>query len=259
MVRVPASPRRIVSLAPSVTETLFALGVGDRVVGVTDFCDYPEAARSRARIGGLVNPSWETILGLHPDLLIASTAGNDRALVVQAETLRLPLFFVDAPDIETTLRSLLSLGDLVGADARARRLEQNLRSRLEKLEAEAAPGRRPRVLYLVWSDPLVVPGGGTFLDDALRRAGCDSITSDAPAGWPTYDLEAIIVRKPEWILAARQNAPFLEILKARPGWRDLDAVRDGRVTTVSESIERPSPRVVDAMEELQRLLRGGSP
>jgi iron complex transport system substrate-binding protein len=257
-VEVPAFPRRIVSLAPSVTETLFALGMGDRVVGVTDFCDYPDAARSKVHIGGMINPSWERILGLKADLLIATTAGNDRDVVARAERLHLPLFFLDTPSIDQMLESLTRLGDLLDSPERARALRDDLASRLGKLAARSGSLRRPRVLFLVWGDPIVVPGQGTFLDDALARSGCDSITSDAPTGWPALNLETILARDPEWILATPQNAGFLKGLSRKPGWRDLNAVLHGRVAAVNPALERPAPRVVQAMEELQALLARGS-
>jgi len=256
-VEVPLHPRRIVSLAPSVTETLFALGAGDIVVGVTEFCDYPPAARSKARIGGMVNPNWEAILDLEPDLVVATTAGNDRNAVARAEALRLPLFFLDTPDIGSLLESLVHLGELVGHPARARALRDDLTGRLERLERRSSAVPRPRVLFLVWSEPIVVPGRRTFLDDALRRAGCDSISSDGPPGWPTYDLETVLMRNPRWILAAAQNAPFLHGLKERPGWKTLEAVRRGRVAVVNPALERPAPRVIEAMEQLQELLEKG--
>ncbi len=256
-VQVPLHPRRIVSLAPSVTETLFALGAGDAVVGVTEFCDYPAAAVSKARIGGMVNPNWEAILDLEPDLVVATTAGNDRSAVTRAEALRLPLFFLNTPDIQSLLESLVRLGELVGRPDRANALRDTLAGRLERLERRSSSGPRPRVLFLVWSEPVVVPGRGTFLDDALRRAGCESITSDGPPGWPTYDLETVLSRNPGWILAAAQNAPFLDGLKERPGWRTLEAVQRGRVAAVNPALERPAPRVIEAMEELQELLEKG--
>jgi len=256
-VQVPSHPRRIVSLAPSVTETLFALGAGDAVVGVTEFCDYPPAAESKARIGGMVNPNWEAIMDLEPDLVVATTAGNDRNAVAQAEALRLPLFFLNTPDIGSLLESLIRLGELVGHPARARALRDALAGRLESLERRSSSGPRPRVLFLVWGEPIVVPGRRTFLDDALRRTGCESISSEGPIGWPTYDLETVLLRNPRWILATAQNAPFLDGLKERPGWRTLEAVRRGRVAVVNPAIERPAPRVIEAMEQLQELLEKG--
>jgi ABC-type Fe3+-hydroxamate transport system substrate-binding protein len=249
-VKIPSPASRIVSMAPSVTETLFALGRGDRVVGVTDFCDQPPAALHKAHIGGMVNPSWESIMSLDPDLLIATTSGNDSSTIARADSLHLPVFFLDTPDLDSMLGSLIPLGRILDVPDRARTLRAELVRRLDRLEARARQRPKIKVLFLVWNDPIVVPGRGTFLDDALRRCGCDSITSDAPTEWPTYDLETLMLRNPRWILASSQNAAFLRSLREKPGWREMEAVRYGRVATVSEAMERPSPRVVEAMEEL---------
>ena len=255
-VRLEGPVRRIVSLAPSVTETLFALGSGDRVVGVTDLCDDPPAARSLPKVGGMVNPDWEAIVRLRPDLLVASTSGNDAATVSRAEKLGLALYFTDAPDLNRLLESVRRLGSALGLAERGAALSASLQSRLRTLEEATRGQTRLRVLFLVWVDPPVVPGSKTFLDDALRRTGLESVTADAPAGWPTFDLEAILLRRPDWILAARHNAAALAALEGRPGWKELDAVKRGRILAVSETIERPSPRVVDAMEELHREMTG---
>jgi iron complex transport system substrate-binding protein len=257
-IQVRAPVHRLVSLAPSVTETLFELGAGHRLVGVTDLCDYPPAARQLPRVGGMVKPDWESVVRLHPDLVVATTAGNDAALVGQAEKVGLPIYFTDAPDLEGLLDSLVRLGDVIGSGEKGRQLRRILESRIQRIERTPLGARTSRVLFLVWVDPPVVPGSGTFLSDALRRAGIDSVTSDAPPGWPTYDLETLLLRRPDWIVSARQNAAALAGLAQRPGWRDLEAVAEKRVGTVSETIERPSPRVVDAMEELRALLSRGA-
>jgi ABC-type Fe3+-hydroxamate transport system substrate-binding protein len=257
-IQIKAPVHRLVSLAPSVTETLFDLGAGHRLVGVTDLCDYPPAARQLPRVGGMVKPDWESVVRLHPDLVVATTAGNDASLVGQAEKVGLPIYFTDAPDLEGLLNSMVRLGDAIGSGEKGRQLRKDVESRIRRIEQTPLGARPPRVLFLVWVDPPVVPGSGTFLSDALRRAGIDSVTSDAPPGWPTYDLETLLLRRPEWIVSARQNAAALAGLTQRPGWRDLEAVSEKRVGTVSETIERPSPRVVDAMEELRSLLRRGA-
>jgi len=258
-VKIPSPASRIVSMAPSVTETLFALGGGDRIVGVTDFCDQPAAALHKARIGGMVNPSWEAIVSLDPDLLIATTSGNDSSVIARADSLHLPVYFLDTPDVDSMIGSLIPLGRILDSPDRARALRGELVRRLDHLKARVGQRPRTKVLFLVWNDPIVVPGHGTFLDDALRRCGCDSITSDAPTEWPTYDLETLMVRNPRWILAASQNAAFLQSLREKPGWREMEAVRYGRVATVSAAMERPAPRVVEAMEELADLLEKGAP
>jgi cobalamin transport system substrate-binding protein len=252
---VPVHPNRIVSLAPSVTQMLFALGAGERVVGVTDQCDDPPRAHSLPKVGGMVKPDWESVVRLRPDLIVASTSGNDASLVSQSEELGLPLYFTDARDIKGLLDSLGHLAELVGAAAKGDSLRRSLEGRLRALQERAGSGHRPRVLFLVWIDPPVVPGSGTFLNDALRLAGLDSITADAPAGWPTYDLESILEQRPEWIVTAEANAAAVAALMGRPGWKDLEAVRSARVVTVSGNIERPSPKVVEAMEDLQRKIQ----
>jgi ABC-type Fe3+-hydroxamate transport system substrate-binding protein len=256
-VRIPYPPSRIVSFAPSVTETLFALGAGPQVVGVTDFCDYPPQASTLPRIGGMVNPNWEAVVALRPDLIVATTAGNDSSVIRRADSLHLPVYFMDAPDLTRLLGSLSAVAEAIGRPAEGRSLENRLRTRLS-LWREAPPGhRRPKVLFLVWADPLVVPGKGTFLNDVLDHAGFDSITADAPPGWPTLDLESILLRRPDWILAAEHNAPALASIRNLPGWKDLEAVQEGRLVTANEAIERPSPRVIEAMEELrERVSRG---
>jgi iron complex transport system substrate-binding protein len=238
---------------------LFSLGAGDRVVGVTDQCDDPAPARSRPKVGGMVKPDWESVVRLRPDLVVASTSGNDASLVAQSEDLGLPLYFMDAGNLEELLNSLTHLAGLVGAAAKGDELRRSLEGRIKVLEGRASTAHRPRVLFLVWIDPPIVPGSGTFLNDALRLAGLDSVTADAPAGWPTYDLESILQQRPEWIVAARHNAPALAALAGKPGWKDLEAVRSGRLVTVSEDIERPSPGVVDALEELQERIQGRDP
>jgi len=245
------TPRRIVSLAPSVTETLFALGAAEQVVGVTDQCNDPPQARALPKVGGMIKPDWESILHLHPDLLVATTAGNDAGLIAQADDLKLPLYFTDARDLDGLSRSITRLADVTGRTDAGETLRRGMARRIAAMSDKAPPIARRRVLYLVWVDPPIVPGKNTFLDDALRLAGLDSITADAPAGWPTYDLESILRGNPDWIVAARHNAEALQRLSMRPGWKDLEAVRAKRLITVSEGIERPSPGVVDAMEELR--------
>ncbi|MFQ5877916.1 MAG: ABC transporter substrate-binding protein, partial [Acidobacteriota bacterium] len=251
---LPESPRRIVSLAPSVTDALFALGFGDRVVGVTDFCRPPAAAGPIPRVGGMLNPSLETIQELEPDLLVATTSGNDAALAAQASALGLPLYTLHTPDIEAILRSLIDLAAALGRPERSEPVVSELRRRLAALR-ERLGGRPPvKVLYVVWGNPLVVPGGPAFVTDALRRAGAAPITGDAPAAWPAYTLEAVLADAPEAILTTARNRDLVERLARDPAWSGVPAVRRGRVHVVSGSIEQPGPRAIDGIEEVARVL-----
>ena len=251
---LPAVPLRIVSLAPGVTGSLLALGFGDRLVGVSDFCRLPAGMAPVRRVGGILNPSLETIRALRPDLLIATTSGNDPNLASQAAALGLPLYTLHTPDIERALRSLGDLASALGDPARGERLESRLRRRLEAVQEQVRGLRPARVLFVVWGEPLLVPGGPSYLTDALSRAGGLSVTADAPSAWPAYDLESAIARRPEVILATAQNRALLERLSRDPAWAEVPAVRHGRVHVVSDALQEPGPGIVDGVEEAARLL-----
>ena len=252
--RVPVEPHRIVSVAPNVTDLVIALGLLDRLVGVTTFCQLPPEAGAIERVGGLLNPSLEVIQQLRPDLLIATTSGNDPGLASQAEALGLPLYTVHAETVAGVLESAERLADALGDPERGVRLSADLRERLREIERRLEGGRSTRVLYVIWNDPLIVPGAPAFLTDALRHAGAESVTADAPAAWPTYSLESAIARAPEVILTSPHNQRLPEILAGIPAWSGVPAVRTGRIYVVSSFLERPGPGVIRGIEEIARLL-----
>ena len=253
-VSVPVAPRRLVSLAPSVTDSIVALGLGDRIVGISDFCEPPAGGTAPVRVGGLVNPSLETIRGLGPDLLVASTSGNEPGLAAQAEALALPLYTMHADDVAGVVMEVERLGRALGEPDRGRRAAEALSGRIEAVAARLGARPRPRVLFVVWGNPLVVPGRGAFLTDALARAGAASITADAPGGWPSIDLETAVTRAPEIILTVPQNRAFLDAVRRSSAWADVPAVRRGALAVVSEAIQQPGPRVVDGIEEVARVI-----
>ena len=257
-VAVPRRPERVVSLAPSVTASLLALGAVDRVVGVSDFCELPPGTTPVARVGGMLNPSLETIRGLRPDLLIGTTSGNDPSLARQAGALGLPLYTIDTPDVERVLGALHDLARLLGDEKRGDIVVGGLRSRLEAVRSRVAGRRPPRLLFIVWGDPLVVPGRSAFLTDALTRAGGDSVTADAPAAWPAFDVESAITRAPEVILTTPENRGLLDRLRRDAAWGKVPALLAGRLVVVSEAIEQPGPEVVSGIEEVARALHPGA-
>ena len=253
-VRVPVKSERIVSLAPNVTDLVIALGLLDRLVGVTTFCQLPPEAGPIERVGGLLNPSLEVIRELRPDLLIATTSGNDPGLASQAEALGLPLYTVHAETVAGVLEGAERLADALGEPERGVQLSSDLNERLREIERRLKGQKPIRLLYVVWNDPLIVPGAPAFLTDALRYAGADSITADAPAAWPAYSLESAIARAPEVILTSSHNRQLPEILSGIPAWSGVPAVRTGRIHVVSAFLERPGPGVIRGIEEIARLL-----
>lgn len=255
-VLAPARPTRLVSLAPSLTEILFALGLGDRVVGVSENCDFPAEARTKPRVGGIANPSFEAIVGLRPDLVLATLEGNLEAHVRTLEGLGLPVYVVRPVDFATVLEAVERVGRLLGKEAESTRLAGEMRRRADGIARAVAGAPRPRVLYVLWGDPLIVPGRDTLITDLIRRAGGDSVTAEEPLPYPRLSAEEAVARRPDRIVLPRHGeASVDERLRA---WRHLallPAVREGRVHSVDgDLVHRPGPRVVEALDALARLL-----
>jgi iron complex transport system substrate-binding protein len=256
-VRIPQPVRRIVSLAPSVTETLFALDLGDRIVGDTDFCDYPAEAKKKPHVGGPVNPSVEAIAALHPDIVIASREINRQDSVRSLEQIGIPVYATDPHTVDQVLTSTQRLADLLGAADTGRAVVEKLRGRLDELDRRLA-GLPPKgVLMIVWLDPLISVGQNAFLNDALRRAGAHSVIH-SPQAWPAIDFEEVVRAQPDYLIISNDNRQQvdreLDELQIRPAWRQLEAVRNRRVIVLSEAISHPSPRLVDGIEQLARAL-----
>ncbi len=253
-VELPKMPARIISLAPSVTEVLYLIGAGDRVAGVTVYCDWPADARKKPKIGDLLNPNAELILAARPDLVVASTAGNDRTAVLKLADLGLPVFVTAPRTVETILQTVEQIGKITGCETKARELVAQMRGRLDGLDRRLKETRRLRAFYITWFEPLLAPGKGTFENDVLRHAGVDSITATSPEFYPRYSLEQVIANDPDVILAVRHTGNPLPDLRLLPGWRQLRAVRQKKIFIVSEVLQHPSPRFLDALEDLASRL-----
>lgn len=257
-VSIPVPVRRIVSLAPNLTETLYALGAQDRLVGVTDFCDYPPAAKQKPKIGGGNNPSIEQIVALKPDVVFAQALTFNRIETVDAlERLGIAVYSTSSRTVEGILESTQHIAEVIDARDSCAMLLKDLRARRDELKRRLA-GRTPkRVLFVVWTDPLVSIGRQTFIGDALRMAGAESIV-DTSQDWPRISLEEVVLRQPDFLIFASSHSETVRTtvddLASRPGWRGLDAIRARRVAVVSDAINRPAPRLIDALEDLARQL-----
>lgn len=256
-VAVPGEVKRIVSLAPNLTEILYALGVQDRLVGDTTYCHDPPEALQKPHIGAPLSPSLEAILALEPDLVLATTSINRRETVEALERLGLAVYAADPHSVQGMILGVNRLASLVGAAARGAALVDSMEARLDLLEARLAGAKARRVLFVVWEAPLISAGPNTFIADALRLAGGESvIKSSVSTEWPHVSLEEVVRLDPEYLIFARDrdHAPSAEEeiakLRARAGWKGLPVVRNGRIVVVSDAIDRPAPRLLDAVEEL---------
>ncbi len=253
---LPAPPARIVSLVPSVTETVFTIGAQDRLVGVTDFCDYPAAARQKPSVGGMVAPSLEGIVALKPDLVIATTAGNRHETFDELARLKIPVYLVNPVSSSDVLDLIGRLGHLTDRGPAADRLVGTLRERIEAVSGRVAGRPRPRVLYVLWPDPLIVPGRGALVSELIALAGGDSVTADGGQGYPRYSVEAALARNPEVILIASHDAARSPLMRAKwERFTQVPAVSAGRLYTLDGNLmHRYGPRMVDGLEVLARLL-----
>lgn len=254
-VELQKPPRRIIPLAPSLTEIVFALGAGDAVVGVIDYADYPPEAVQRVRVGGGLDPNLEVIVALRPDLVLIAADANRWETLIQLEQLRIPVFGVKPVGVEGVLASIAKVGEAVGRQAQAEGLIAQMRRRMAAVSQKVRVLARPRVLYVVWIDPLIVAGGETVIDDLIHLAGGANIVRTP--GFPRYSLEELVIDPPDVVLLAldRGGLHHGEALRRLPVWREVRPVREGAVRVIDAGLmSRPGPRIVDAAELLARLL-----
>jgi len=250
-VTVPMEVRRVVSLAPNLTEAIYALGLEDKLVGDTDVCDTPPAAKLKPHVGGTMNPNLEAIVALHPDLVVAGAINQwdiERAL----EHLGIPVYGTDPQTVEGMLASTRKVANILGADAKGAEVVGQLQTRLDVLKAKLADRPLAHVLFVVWMDPLITTGQDTFIADALKWAGAESVVMSSQK-WPHLSFEEVVRVQPEYIVLTpdhqESNAAGLADLRSRNGWKDLQAVEEGHVVVISAAINRPSPGMIDAIEQ----------
>jgi iron complex transport system substrate-binding protein len=256
-VNVPQPVRRIISLAPNLTETIYALEAQELLVGDTDYCDYPPEAQGKPKVGGAVNPNLERLVALKPDLVLVTTALNRRETVAALERLGIPTYATDPRSVETILTSIEHIADVIGERERGETLVAKLRERLAEVSRRLENRAPKRVLFIVWTDPLISIGRDTFLADALKRAGARSIVESAQ-DWPQVSLEEVVRLQPDFLVLASAHGEESETnfksLRELPGWRSLKAVRNHRLAVISDAVNRPAPRLVNAIIELAKQL-----
>ncbi|MGD9763763.1 MAG: ABC transporter substrate-binding protein [Candidatus Binatia bacterium] len=251
-------PQRIISLAPSVTETLFALDIGERVVGVSTYCDYPPAALRIERVGTFLQPNVERILALRPDLVIAVPSPGNRAPVERLERLGVSVLVVDPQRITDVFHATRAIAAATGVPEAGERLVASIERALATVEVRLEGARRVSVLMLVGRSPLVAAGSGTFQDELITRARGENIAAAAGKAWPNLTLEFVIARAPEIIIDAGMGSEQADAAGAKEFWQrfpNLPAVRHGRIYGYGAyELLRPGPRVAHTLEIVARFI-----
>jgi iron complex transport system substrate-binding protein len=255
-ITLPGPATRIVSLVPSVTELIYALGGEDRLAGRTDFCDYPPAALQKPSVGGMISPSLEAIVALRADLVVATTAGNREETVLQLRRLGLPTYIVTADRVAEVFDLVARVGELTGRTAAVASLVTQMNERIARIRKLVQPYRSPRVLYVLWPDPLIVPGRHALVTELIEIAGGRSVTAVDGDAYPRYSLEAAVAASPEVILLASHGSRAGAAVKEK--WErlaSLPAIKTGRLHAVDgDLMHRYGPRMIDGLAQIARAI-----
>lgn len=259
LVRLEAPARRVVSLVPSVTDVALALGLQSRLIARTEYDVDPRLAHLPS-VGPGLTPNLEWLASRRPDLVVAWRDVEGRELVDRLESLGVPVYASRLEDVPTALSTIVRVGALLGAPERADSLRRSIEQRLDSLRSSTRPRDRATVLYLVGGEPPYAAGPGTFVDQLIDIAGGRNLLADLPAGWHSVSVEEIVRRDPDVIvIPVHGESGAAAALAARPGWRDLRAVRERRVHEVDgELLGRPGPRIDQAAVRLADLVASAS-
>lgn len=254
-VRVPVNVNRIVSLAPNLTEIVYAVGAGNRLVGDTEYCDYPPEAKQVAKVGDTLHPSIERIIALRPQLVLVSTASQLEAFTRQLDEQNISVYVTNPRSLEEVFNSIETLGDLLGTRDHAVAIVAELRKRAGALEMALKSVKPLKIFYQVAGEPLYTIGREAYLTDLVRRAGGVSVTADVPGAFPSFSDEAALAARPEAIILPTGGSMGSANSTVAPPLKNSPAVLNNRVYKINDDhLSRPGPRLLDGLEEMARAL-----
>jgi iron complex transport system substrate-binding protein len=254
-------PKRIISLSPATTEILFALGLGNRLAGVTLFCDHPAMAKKIPKIGGMSNPSLERVVSLKPDIVVMTTDGNPKEFEERLRSLKIKTYVFKARRLSEFPQAVREMGAALGVQENAAAFAETIEAAIGRMEREKndksiTTSGRKKVLFIIWPEPLIVAGPGTAVDDAITLLGHENIASKVNAAYPKYSLEEILHQSPDVIFIGKGHINMHEISATLlKKIKSVPAVRNNSVFYVSDSLYRLGPRVIQGIGELAVHLR----
>ena len=256
------TPGRIISLAPNITEILFAMELGDNIVGVTNFCNYPEGAKKKFKVGGMSNPSLEAVVALKPDVVIMTTDGNPKEFEERLRSLKIKTFVFKARRLHELPDGIRDLGAALEVRERANAIADKIQKTINNPplppfgKGRSGGTKRKKVLFIIWPEPLIVAGRGTAMDDAITLIGGENMGSQAKTSYPKYSIEEIIHQSPDVILIGKGHINMHEVSRGLlKKITIVPAVKNGAVFYVSDSLYRLGPRVVKGIEEMAECLK----
>ncbi len=255
-ITIDQEPQRLISLAPSNTEIVYALGIGDRLVAVSDYSDYPPEAATKPKVG-YIRVDIERVIDYNPDLILA-TGAQRQQVTPQLRQRGLKVITLDPKNIEHVFDNIVLVGRATGQTAAAEKLVAELKARVQQTESRVRQARtRPRVFFEL-DKKLFTVGPGSFIHDLIVRAGGENIAGDADRPYPQLSLEVLLQRDPEVIIITdigQYGGETPESVRARPGWDSISAVKNNRIVPINpDLVNRPGPRIVDGFEAIARAI-----
>ena len=250
-IKIPEKVERVVSLAPNLTENIFAVGAGDRLVGVTKFCNYPEDAQKIQQVGDTLNPNIETIIALKPQIVFVSTASQLETFMKTLEAQGITVFVTNPKDLNGVLANLRQLGEIFGTPERTTILLNELQERIIAVDEQTRDKPKTKTFVQISKEPLFTIGKESFLTEIIERAGGVSVTNTVATAYPKISKETALALNPDAIILSESpdNTEPNEVFKNSP------AVKNKKVFKINADIlSRPSPRLVDALEQIAEAL-----
>lgn len=251
---ISSEPGKIISMSPAITEILFAIGVDNKIAGVTNYCNYPSGAAKKDRIGDFLNPNIEMIVSIEPDIIFVAD-GVQEDFVKQFDKLGIIVITLDATTIAEVVENIKTAGLVCGAVQQAAAIAGDMTKRIDAIEAKTAgANNKPAVFFEVWDDPLMTAGPGSFIDDMINLSGGQNIAADAGKEFAEFNREVLLTRNPD-IYIINDHAHTPEEVINRPGYGGLKAVRENHVYSIEDNlVTLPGPRLIEGLEEMARII-----
>lgn len=252
-ITLDAYPQKIISLAPAITEILFAIGLDQEIIGVTDYCDYPEQALTKEKMGGFKNPNLETIVAAEPDMVFIA-AGVQEDVIKKLEDLKVTVVVLDADTIDQVISNIELAGSLTGKEAEAKKVAADMRTRMTNITSKLKDVAKPTVFVEIWDDPLMSAGSTSFVNNLIEVAGGLNIAAGNTEKFYNYSMESLLQADPDYyIINTHAHTPA--DIQNRTGYEVLSAVKNNKVYAVDDNlISRSGPRVIDGLEQIAKII-----
>ncbi len=256
-IKLEKLPERIVSLSPSNTEIVFALGAGDKLVGITSFCDYPEETKDVEKIGDFEGPNIEILKKVQPDVIMAGVYVQDD-IAIAIENLGIPVITTEASEFDEIFESIALIGKLVGEEKKGEKIIQDMQNTIDNIKSKTKTLNKPKVFYVAWADPLITTGRDTFVDDIISISGASNVAGEI-VGWTHYSTEELLRQNPDILIVAwhaTNEGISKEEIMADPILKNLDCVKKGHIYIMKDDnlISRPGPRIVEGVQEMAEAI-----